>query len=207
MPSKRGRQGVKFSSAFGSSGAPAEELKQQDHTFAAIYSTLSPKKIETGSQGLFNICIRRRKGTPHIDEAVDHPLRLNMDHPRALRFCEAGIRDSLIAQRVKAGGVHQQRCLWHLPQQQGIARIPKGVAAMAIKPVHCLTGDHIAFTEATDGVPIGSTPDEGVDGPLSENGQVRWLHAEPLRDQYGELPETVTQTGVYHNLLRMWADT
>jgi PKHD-type hydroxylase len=28
-----------------------------------------------------------------------------------------------------------------------------------------------------------------------------------LRDQYGELPETVTQTGVYHNLLRMWADT
>jgi PKHD-type hydroxylase len=28
-----------------------------------------------------------------------------------------------------------------------------------------------------------------------------------LRDQYGELPEAVTQTGVYHNLLRMWADT
>jgi PKHD-type hydroxylase len=28
-----------------------------------------------------------------------------------------------------------------------------------------------------------------------------------LRDQYGELSEAVTQTGVYHNLLRMWADT
>jgi len=51
---------------------------------------------------------------------------------------------------------------------------------MAIKPVHRLTGDHIAFPTATDGVPIGSTPDKGVDGPLCENGQVRWLHANAL---------------------------
>jgi len=28
-----------------------------------------------------------------------------------------------------------------------------------------------------------------------------------LRTQFGEIPEAVTQTGVYHNLLRMWADT
>ena len=28
-----------------------------------------------------------------------------------------------------------------------------------------------------------------------------------LREQHGELPEAVVQTGVYHNLLRMWADT
>ena len=28
-----------------------------------------------------------------------------------------------------------------------------------------------------------------------------------LRTQYGEIPEAVVQTGVYHNLLRMWADT
>jgi PKHD-type hydroxylase len=28
-----------------------------------------------------------------------------------------------------------------------------------------------------------------------------------LRSQYGETPEAVTQTGIYHNLLRMWADT
>ena len=28
-----------------------------------------------------------------------------------------------------------------------------------------------------------------------------------LRTQYGEIPEAVAQTGVYHNLLRMWADT
>ena len=28
-----------------------------------------------------------------------------------------------------------------------------------------------------------------------------------LRAQHGEIPEAVTQTGVYHNLLRMWADT
>ena len=28
-----------------------------------------------------------------------------------------------------------------------------------------------------------------------------------LRAQYGEIPEAVAQTGVYHNLLRMWADT
>lgn len=58
---------------------------------------------------------------------------------------------------------------------------------MAIKPVHRLTGDHIAFPTATDGVPIGSTPDKGVDGPLCENGQVRWLHAEALCHQYGEV--------------------
>jgi PKHD-type hydroxylase len=28
-----------------------------------------------------------------------------------------------------------------------------------------------------------------------------------LRTQHGEIPEAVTQTGVYHNLLRIWADT
>jgi PKHD-type hydroxylase len=28
-----------------------------------------------------------------------------------------------------------------------------------------------------------------------------------LRAQYGEIPEAIAQTGVYHNLLRMWADT
>ena len=28
-----------------------------------------------------------------------------------------------------------------------------------------------------------------------------------LRTQFGELPEAIKQTGVYHNLLRMWADT
>ncbi len=28
-----------------------------------------------------------------------------------------------------------------------------------------------------------------------------------LRSQYGEIQQTITQTGVYHNLLRMWADT
>jgi PKHD-type hydroxylase len=28
-----------------------------------------------------------------------------------------------------------------------------------------------------------------------------------LRSQWGEIPEAVTQTGIYHNLLRMWADS
>ncbi len=28
-----------------------------------------------------------------------------------------------------------------------------------------------------------------------------------LRNQYGETPETVALTGIYHNLLRMWADS
>ncbi len=81
------------------------------------FRKLWPKKIETGSQSLFNIRIRRGEGTPHIDEAVDHALRLNVDHPRALRFCKAGISRALIMQRVKAGGVNQQRCLRHRPQQ------------------------------------------------------------------------------------------